>query len=191
MPHYRKIEGELCYLSPPDVEDAALWTRWLNDLDVALPLGDEAYSTITCEGVRRDLETIASRDHVFTVVDRSTDRPIGRCLLFAVNLVDRTAEAGIFIGEKDCWGRGLGTEAMRLLLDYAFSLLNLRSVMVGVFDFNERAMATYRRLGFREIGRRRQARIVADEAHDLVLLDMLASEFESPVVRPSLDRTAG
>ncbi len=188
MPHYRKIAGSLCYLSPPDASDAELWTRWLNDLDVALPLGDEAYSTITLDAARDDIGRIGAHDHVFTIVEQTTDRPVGRCLLFAVNQVDRTAMAGIFIGEADARGRGIGTEAMRLLLDYAFNLLNLNSVMLGVYDFNERAMASYRKVGFREIGRRRQARIVGGEPHDVVLMDLLASEFESPVVKASLER---
>ena len=93
---------------------------------------------------------------------------------------------GIFIGEKESWGKGCGTEAMRLLLDYAFNLLNLHSVMLGAFEFNERAIRTYRSLGFKEIGRRRQARIVGPAKYDAVLMDLLASEFESPVVRKLL-----
>lgn len=192
MPHYRKIEGERCYLSPVDAGDAELWTRWLNDLDVALPLGDEAYSTIALDAQRRVVGEIADRgEHVFTVVQSATDRPIGRCLLFDVNRTDRSAMAGILIGEKDRWGQGFGTEAMRLLLDYAFSLLNLHSVMLGVFDFNDRAIRSYRAVGFREIGRRRDARLIAGEWHDAILMDILADEFESPYVRDVARRAAG
>ncbi len=189
MSHYAKLSGERCYLSPVTPDDAALWARWLNDLAVALPLGDEAYATITLEDQRKVVDDVCSHhDHVFTIVERHTDRAIGRCMLFAINTTDRTAEVGIFIGEKDRWGQGNGTEAMRLLLDYAFNLLNLNSVMLGVFDFNERAIRSYRSLGFKEIGRRRQARIIAGRPHDVVLMDLLASEFESPVVAAAAQR---
>jgi RimJ/RimL family protein N-acetyltransferase len=182
--HYRKLAGERVYLSPVAPEDAEPWARWLNDLEVALPLGDEAYAVFTEAGQARDIDDISSHhDHVFTIVEAGSERAIGRCLLFGLNKTDRTAEIGIFIGEKDCWGKGYGAEAMTLLLDYAFNLLNLNSVMLGVFSFNERAISLYRRLGFREIGRRREARIIGPDKHDAILMDLLASEFVSPVVR--------
>ena len=49
MPHYRKLVGEKCYLSPCSPEDAAYWAKWENDLAVAIPLGDEAYTPMTLE----------------------------------------------------------------------------------------------------------------------------------------------
>ena len=70
---------------------------------------------------------------------------------------------GIVIGEKSCWNQGYGQEALVLLLDYAFNLLNLNSVMLGVFSFNQRGAASYRKVGFREIGQRRQARILGGQ----------------------------
>jgi len=54
--------------------------------------------------------------------------------------------------------------------------------MLGAFSFNLRALSSYRKLGFREIGRRRQARIIAGKAYDVILMDLLAEEFDSPVV---------
>ncbi len=191
MPRHRKLTGTLCYLSPPEPEDAELWAGWLTDLDIALPLGGEAAEVICPPSQAAWIDAIGEKGQpVFTIVESATNRPVGRCLLFAVNQVDGCAEAGIFVGEKDVWGKGIGTEAMRLLLDYAFNLLNLRSVMIGTFDFNERALASYRKLGFREIGRRRACRVIAGRPHDLILLDLLANEFESPVVGPMM-RTLG
>jgi RimJ/RimL family protein N-acetyltransferase len=116
---------------------------------------------------------------VFTIVDLTTEETIGRGMLFSVDLVNRGAMLGIVIGEKDYWSKGYGVDATRLLLEYAFNLLNLNSVMLGVFAFNERAIACYRRVGFREIGRRRQARIIGERKHDAILMDILAEEFES------------
>jgi len=187
----KKLVGSRCYLSPVTPEDAEQWAAWLNDLEVALPLGDEAHAMITVADQVRDIDEIAARhQHVFDIVDLATDESLGRCLLFAVNQVDRTAEVGIFLGEKSAWGKGYGREAMTLLLDYAFSLLNLDSVMLGAFAFNERAIRLYERLGFRTIGRRREARTIAGRKHDVVLMDMLAREFESPVVGPTLERVS-
>ena len=183
MGHYKKLVGERCYLSPVAAEDGELWAEWLNDLEVALPLGDEAYAMIPAEAARNwAAEAARGQEPVFTIVENATERAIGRCLLFGLNQTDRTAMCGLFIGEKSLWGQSLGSEALGLLLDYAFNLLNLNSVMLGVFSFNRRAIASYRKLGFREIGLRRQARIVAGKAYDVILMDLLAEEFYSPVV---------
>lgn len=178
--YFPKFKGESVFLSPVAPEDAELWAGWLNDLAVTVPLGDEAYMTYGLERARQDVSDVAQKqDHVFTIVEKTSGRAIGRCLLFGVNLVDRCAWAGIFIGEKDCWGKGYGQEAMRLLLDFGFNLLNLHSIMLGVFAFNERAIRSYQSLGFREIGRRRETRWIGGKAYDAILMDMLEEEFRA------------
>jgi RimJ/RimL family protein N-acetyltransferase len=180
MPYYPKICGEKCYLSPLQVEDGDRWAKWLNDLDVSLPLGDEAYTTCALEQLRQDAsESIRHRDPVFTIVDSETDQPIGRCLLFGIDAVNRSAMLGIFIGEKSCWNRGFGTEATRLLLDYAFNLLNLHSIELGVFAFNHQAIRAYEKVGFKVIETRREARIIAGKKWGVVLMDMLEDDFRA------------
>ena len=189
MAHYKKLVGEKCYLSPCDPGDAQTWVSWFNDLEVTIPLGDEAYLPSTLLSESETLQDVLkSRRYVFGIVDLETDGLIGRCLLFDVDQVNRCAMLGIVLGEKGCWDRGYGRDAIRLLLDYAFNLLNLNSVMLGTFSFNERALACYRKVGFRVIGRRREARIIAGQKYDLVLMDILAQEFDSPVVQGMMDR---
>lgn len=184
MPHYRKLVGSKCYLSPLTPEDAERSAQWDNDLEVALPLGDEAWTPTTAEETREGLEDAGRHHaHLFGIVDKTSDELIGRCVLFQIDAVNRSAMMGIVIGEKGYWGKGYGRDAIRLLLDYAFNLLNLNSVMLRTFSFNERALRCYRAVGFREIGRRRQARIVGDRRHDVVFMDILAEEFASPVVQ--------
>jgi RimJ/RimL family protein N-acetyltransferase len=191
VPYYKKLPGEKCYLSPCRLEDADRWAEWFNDLEVSLPLGDEAYTPSSPES---ELEAIREfhrdRAHVFSVVDTETDQLVGRCLLFNVDPVNRSAMLGIVIGEKGRWDQGYGQEAVNLLLDYGFSLLNLNSVMLGTFSFNERALRCYEKVGFKLIGRRRDARIIAGEKHDMILMDMLAEEFESPYVKRLLETGA-
>jgi RimJ/RimL family protein N-acetyltransferase len=180
MPHYIKLSGDKCALSPVSLADAESWASWLNDLEVTLPLGDEAYIPYSLEKTKEDLnEAIRRQDHVFTILEKVSGRAIGRCLLFGIDSVNRGAMMGIFIGEKDHWGLGYGQEATRLLLDYAFNLLNLHSVMLGVFDFNIKAIRTYEKVGFRKIGSRREGRIIAGKAHDVILMDMLEDEFRA------------
>ncbi|MCX7773604.1 MAG: GNAT family N-acetyltransferase [Clostridia bacterium] len=188
MSYYRKIIGEKCYLAPVTIEDADQWAAWLNMLEVTLPLGDEAYGTIFPANMREWIEhIIKNHDPVFNIVDLATDKLLGRCLLFSVNHVDRTGHVGIFIGDQEYRGKGYGTEALKLLLDFGFNLLNLNNIMLGVFSYNERALNCYKKVGFKEIGRRRQARVVGGEKYDAVLMDMLSEEFESVYVKKVLN----
>jgi len=163
------------------MEEGEKWARWHNDLEVAIPLGDEAYTSYTIGKTQAILhDVMTNQSHIFSIVDLSTDEVVGRCLLFSINQVDRHAMLGIVIGEKEYWGKGYGQEAIRLLLDYGFNLLNLHNIMLGTYAFNQRAIACYQKVGFKEIGRRRQARIIGGKKFDVVLMDMLASEFDSP-----------
>jgi RimJ/RimL family protein N-acetyltransferase len=180
MTYYKKLIGEKCYLSPCQVEDAEKWTAWFNDLDVAIPLGDEAYTLISLEKSQKNVKNmIKEHQHVFSIVDNEKDALIGRCLLFGLDEVNRKAMLGIVIGEKEFWGKGYGQDATKLLLEYAFNLLNLNSVMLGVMAFNERAVHCYQKVGFKEVGRRREARIIGKQRYDVILMDILAEEFLS------------
>jgi RimJ/RimL family protein N-acetyltransferase len=98
----------------------------------------------------------------------------------------RTAELGIVIGEPDCRGKGYGTEATRLILDYAFSALGLHNVMLRVFAYNEAAIRAYLKAGFKEIGRRREAHRQGGVAYDEVLMDCVSTELSPGVVRALL-----
>ncbi len=188
MPSYKKLVGSQCYLSPCSPDDAEAWARWDNDLAVCIPLGDEAYSPIAPEKEREMIEnSIRRQDHLFNIVALEGDALIGRCLLFNVDQVNRCAMLGIAIGEKSYWSQGYGQDATRLLLDYGFNLLNLNNIMLGVFAYNERAIKCYKKVGFKEIGRRRKARIIGCQMFDAVFMDILAEEFESPYIKGLFD----
>src|SRR6202008_445968 len=74
----------------------------------------------------------------FVIYERATLRPIGTTGLGQINYMHRTAEFGIGIGEADCWGKGYGTEATRLVLDYAFNALGLHNVFLRVYAYHQR-----------------------------------------------------
>ncbi|MGE3268225.1 MAG: GNAT family N-acetyltransferase [Chloroflexota bacterium] len=177
------LVGELVALGPAHRGLMSLLWKWENDLELSLLTGDPA-RPLTPEGIEEVYEHFskAGPDHTgFAIYERMTLRPIGTAGLSQINSAHRTAELGIQIGEHDAWGKGYGTEATRLLLDYAFTMLGLHNVMLRVFSYNERAIRAYLRAGFQEIGRRREAQRVGDRAYDVVLMDCLASDFNALV----------
>jgi len=185
--YFKKLIGRTCYLSPVSKESAESWTRWDNDLEVGIPLGSEPYTPTTLESTQENIESIIKEKiHGFDILEMDTDQLIGRCFLGSVDPVNRSARLGIVIGEKTHWDRGFGTEAIQLLLDYAFNILNLNSVNLGTYSFNERAIACYKKVGFKVIGRRREARIIGDKKYDALMLDILASEYESVFLKDLL-----
>jgi RimJ/RimL family protein N-acetyltransferase len=107
---------------------------------------------------------------------------IGICGLFNHNPEARACELGITIGDKDYWGRGIGREALQLLLHYAFHYRNLRRIYLNVNGTNERAIRAYRACGFVEEGRLRR-HVWSDGTYiDLVYMGILRDEWkEHPI----------
>jgi diamine N-acetyltransferase len=177
------IIGERVALGPlrSDLVDAHL--RWGNDWATYRML-DNIQGPGTREHVINWLRRATSGEmpHEFLIYERSSVRPIGTAGLRDVDLRQRTAEFTIGIGEAEYRGQGLGTEATRLTLDYAFTALGLHNVMLRVMEFNATAIHAYQKAGFREIGRRRECHWMAGRLWDMVYMDILASEFSSPVL---------
>lgn len=99
-----------------------------------------------------------------------------------VKHIHRRAELGIGIGEAECRDKGYGTEATRLILDYGFTALGLHTIMLWVLATNERAIRAYKRAGFREAGRWHESWRIGGKAHDILFMECLATEFQSPVL---------
>jgi RimJ/RimL family protein N-acetyltransferase len=183
------VVGERVALGPLHRGLLPLLWRWENDVGLAALTGDPA-RPLTPEAIEADYERYAKAERPdaarFAIYERATLRPIGTAGLIRIDHLHRTAEFGIGIGEADCWGKGYGTEATRLVLDYAFTALGLHNVALRVFAFNERAIRAYRRAGFKEIGRRREAHRLGERAFDELLMDCLATEFPGAVLRDLL-----
>lgn len=176
--YYPKITGERVYLSPIQPDDAVIYTRWLNDPEVTLGLG--SHHRVFSEMIEKaTLEQMAqNQDEVsLAIVLLSTDRVIGNCGLMDIDHLHRKANLGIFIGDKAYRNSGYGTEAMALLLDFGFRVLNLHNINLKYFSFNVRGENAYRKLGFKEIGRRREAVRYNGRYYDDVEMDMLEDEF--------------
>ena len=177
--YFKKLSGTKCYLSPIDVNDAGTYTRWLNDLEVTENL-TLAATVIPLEGERELLQKLATGSTTqqdYAIINAENDTLIGNAGLININHLHKTAEAGIFIGDKSCWGKGFGTEALSLLIDYAYKVLNLHNIFLKTYAFNKRAIRCYEKIGFKKIGEIREAHVYGGKAHNIVLMDILPSDF--------------
>jgi RimJ/RimL family protein N-acetyltransferase len=88
---------------------------------------------------------------------------------------------GISIGEREFWDKGYGTDAMRVLLRYAFSELNLHRVSLTVFEYNPRAIRSYETAGYKVEGRERKFLKRGGKRWDMLYMGILRQEWQAQV----------
>jgi len=177
MKYFKKIIGDRIYLSPMNKDDTEIYTKWLNDAEVSANLGQ--YSRMfTLQNEQKFLEDITSSGKQnFSIVTNDGDTLLGSIGIDEPNHINRSAVIGLFIGEKENRGKGYGAEALRLMLNYCFKTLNLHNIMLYVYSNNEQGIACYKKVGFSEMGRRREAKFKDGEYVDIIYMDILSREF--------------
>ncbi|OHD53810.1 MAG: hypothetical protein A2Y33_16630 [Spirochaetes bacterium GWF1_51_8] len=172
-----KLSGKKCYLTHLSGEYIPLFIRWMSDPEVTMGL-NSTHQNIDRRAELDFMEFIKQNNwHYFVIVERETDNPIGAVMLFDVNQTNRTAEMGINIGEKSRWGKGFASEAIGLILEYGFGILNLHNICLKVFQFNKKAAKLYIKLGFKEMGVLREFRLANGKYYDFLMMDMLSKEY--------------
>ncbi len=185
--YLKKMIGEKCYLSPINPEDYEKYAKWVNDMEVAIGLIFSA-SLITLPKEKEILEKLSNSEFNFAIVDLEKDELLGNISFVGMDYINKIAELGIFIGNKDYWGRGYGVEAIQLLLDFGFNILNLNNIYLKVYAYNQSAINCYKKVGFKEAGRIREAKQVAGEKYDEIYMDILAREFRSVYIKELLEK---
>src|SRR5262249_48207540 len=157
------LEGERVALGPLRVDLAERYRRWVHDLEVRRGILSPAIYSLEVEEdwVRKTnaLGGGATPEAAnFTIYDRSDGAPVGTSALMAIGWRMARATSGTLLGARR--DAGLGTEAVRLTLDWAFNMLCLHNVWLTVLPTNERAIRAYEKAGFRHVGVRRGAVVV-------------------------------
>ena len=130
------------------------------------------------EWLEKDLEKDSQDEFFFAIHTTADDRLIGFIGLMSPDWNQRDAWIVIGIGDRNDWGKGYGTDAMRLLLKYAFTELNLFRVTLGLFDYNRRAYRSYEKVGFVLEGRQRNIVNREGRRWDVLVMGILKSEWE-------------
>ena len=177
MSYYNKINGDNIYLSPIDIDDASIYVKWLNNPIIS----DKLHSTKRIFNEVNEKEflnkCLLNGDYIFAIIRKSDDKIIGNIGLNNIDNIDRVATIGIFIGDIDNHGKGYGSDALYAILRYGFGVLNLNNIDLKVFDFNDRAINCYKKVGFKEYGRRHNAYYINGEYHDIISMEILRDDF--------------
>ena len=115
------------------------------------------------------------------------DEPIGGVGLRHVDRVNGSAEVSIFITDPSSWSKGLGTDAMRALLDFAFGEMRLERIWLRVFDYNPRAVRSYEKVGFVKEVLLRHDRFHRGKHHDTHLMAIVRPDWEADSRKRSWD----
>lgn len=170
--------GERIDFRPIELSDEPLLRRWINDPRVWATLHFRGPLNTRCEVEYIESLYRQPNDYTFGIIERETSRLVGTCGLHGINPISRKATFGLMIGEVGRQNRGLGSEAVRLALKFAFRELNLHRVELSVFANNWRAIRAYQKAGYRHEGCRRQAAFRDGEYIDVYEFGILREEWD-------------
>ncbi|MDQ1720903.1 MAG: hypothetical protein QOI26_637 [Pseudonocardiales bacterium] len=173
------LVGKLVTLRALTEADLPRLTEFKNDVEFELLGGGDPPRPRTLELVREFFAEQAKDKDSPNFAIEADGVFIGDCGLFNADRRSGTAEVGIGIGDRAYQGRGYGREALRLLVDYGFRMQNFRKLWLNVHGSNERAIRSYRAVGFVEEGRMREQAWSGDRYEDVVLMALFRSDFHT------------
>lgn len=172
------ILGEKTRLRAIEREDVPRFVDWLNDPEVAYYLGRLPLLS-RAEEERWFEETLKDGRHRILAIDTKEGVHIGSIGLHNLDWKNGSGELGIMIGDKNYWGKGYGTDAVRSLLRFGFQDLNLHRIFLRVYDFNPRAIRCYEKCGLQREGLHRDAAFINGQYHHELVMGLLRPEFEA------------
>jgi len=173
------LTGQWVRLVTMDFEDdLKLLEKWMVDSEYQRLLDAGAATRYTVKSIKEFFEKEISSMHRFMIQRIEDDQKIGMIDLSGFNWHVGSAWVGIGIGPREYWGKGYGTDAMRIILRYGFTQLNLNRIQLDVFSINERGIASYEKAGFKYEGRLHGNLLKAGVRYDEIFMGILRREWE-------------
>lgn len=138
-------------IRPLKIEDAYTSVKWRNDPQVFKYTGNTYDHAITLQEELTWIKKVIQVEDEYRCAILVDNQYVGN--IYLTHIHNGKAEYHIFLGEKTIWGRGVAKRASLLILKYAFDVLKLYQVNLGVRLKNERAIELYKKLGFQETSR--------------------------------------
>jgi RimJ/RimL family protein N-acetyltransferase len=180
-----RLEGERVFAVPfaeRHLYDPA-YLAWLRDYEVIRSMNLPSYwEPVAFETVKRYVEgQIASpTDQFFALYEKESERFIGTLRAAYIDWRTRETSLGILIGPREMWGRGLGSDAIRMLCRYLFDRVGLRRIEAGLMGSNQGMLRVFERCGFKLEGRQRNKDLTREGDYvDHLHLGLLKEEFDA------------
>ncbi len=175
------FRGTLVRLSAEDPEThAEHWSKWWHDSEYGRMLDLDPAHLHSARAIKEWLEKEIDKEKpemwLFGIRTLEEDRLIGFVDLSGVSAYGN-AWVGIAIGEREYWGRGYGTDAMKLVLRFGFLELGLHRVSLDVFGYNPRGIKSYEKAGFRHEGVEREMIKRDGKRHDVIFMGVLREDW--------------
>lgn len=148
------LEGANVYLRKIVMFDVnANYLQWMNDSQVVQYL-EVRHTRRTLKDLREYVTGVIERkdDAFFAICLNETGKHIGNIKLGPINRANGFAHIGLFIGDREYWGKGIATEAVSLIVRYAFETLGLHKVLAGCLANNEASLRVFKKNGFKKEG---------------------------------------
>ncbi|MBS4174102.1 GNAT family protein [Bacillus sp. FJAT-49736] len=175
----RILEGNLVYLKPISIKDTDIYLETLFNPETRRLTGTQAIFTreqIYDYLERKSKDTTTSI--LLLIIAKETNQVIGDIALQSIDHLNRNANIRISIENQVNRGKGYGTEALQLLLEHGFGVLNLHRIELNVFAYNEKAYQVYEKIGFKKEGIQRDALYYDFKYHDSILMAILEEEYK-------------
>lgn len=177
------LTGKTVVLRALERADAPTILPWINDQKVIQHLLIHRPTNLASEEAFIDAVNRGEGDLVFGICDRVTEKLIGGVGLHRIDYKNRHALFGIFIGDAKSRGKGHGTEATGMVVNYAFDTLNLNRVWLQVYEDNKAAIRAYGKVGFRKEGVLRQDNYRRGRYWNTIVMGLLRAEAKRPARR--------
>lgn len=178
--HKPFIDGKDIYLRELEAEDInENYQQWFNDSEVCRFNSHHRFPNYRQNMQDYYDHVIKSKNNlILAIVDKQTDKHIGNISLQDIDQINRSAELAIIIGDKNYWGRGVGKEAVNLIVRHGFKSINLNRIYCGTADNNVGMQKIAEACGFKKEGAARGALFKDGHYHDMINYGLLAVEYE-------------
>jgi len=174
--------GKLVRLSAFDPEEMSkAFPRWNRNSEYFRLLNSSGQpmqsSKAALKWMEEEVGEMSPATYLFSIRALADDKLLGELALDVVTWSGRDAFVGLGIGETEYWGKGYGTDVMKVLLRFAFTEVNLQRVTLSVFEYNPRAIRSYEKAGFRHEGRTRRVLNKEGRRWDVLYMGILREEW--------------
>lgn len=174
------LKGKKTYLRPLQSTDLTEeYLNWINDPEVNKYL-EVRHKKQTIDTLKGFYDQINSSEDsiIFAIIDNETKKHIGNIKLGPINWQHKNAVLGLMIGDKNFWRKGLGTEAVKLLLGYSFDILGLHKLSLGLIAENNIAFKLYKKVGFKEEGHMKEECFFEGKFHEKIIMSIFKKEYK-------------